>query len=114
MNVSDLIKATQVPEIWGDGWYSIYDAENNYWWVAPIKYFDENGHCPDGWDWEKPEGFSDDDLADFIDEHGCEPNPPRGFSYCMESCIECDTIASFERQKEAFEKAGYTIKDFTF
>lgn len=111
---ADLIKATQVPEIWGDGWYAMYDKDDNHWWVAPIKYFDEHGHCPDGWDWDRPEGMDDDEFDDFVDEFGCEPNPPKGFTYCMECCISCKTIMSFEQQKEAFEKAGYTIKDFTF
>jgi len=102
----------QIPEIWGDGWYAMYDKDENHWWVAPIKYFDEHGHCPDGWDWEPPEGMDDDEFDDFVDEFGCEPNPPKGFRYCMECCISCKTIMSFEQQKEAFEKAGYVIKDF--
>jgi hypothetical protein len=108
----DLAKPTvqQVPEIWGDGWYALYDKESDYWWVAPIKYFDEHGHCPDGWEWDKPDNMSDEEFDDFVDEFGCTPIQPKGFNYCMESCITCNTDATYEYQKECFEKAGYTVR----
>ena len=93
--------------IWGDGWYALYDDGN--WNLAPIKYFDEHGHCPDGWEWEKPEGFTDDEFEDFVDEHGCEPRVPKGFSYCMESCIEAIGM-SFEEQKQTLTEAGFLVR----
>ena len=117
-DITDLIKrikarpsVEQVPEIWGDRWYAMYDKENDYWWVAPIKFFDEHGHCPDGWEWDRPYGLSDDEFDDFLDEFGCEPNPPKGFSYCMESCLRCTTGKTYEDQKASFEKAGYIVRD---
>lgn len=100
--------------IWGGGWYAIYDKKNNYWWVAPIDFFDKHQHCPDGWDWDMPAGMSEEEFEDFIDENGCEPNAPSGFSYCMEACIKCNTEMIYEYQEQAFTDAGFTIKEFKF
>lgn len=98
------------PYIWGDGWYAIPDlGGENAWCLAPIKFFDENGHCPDGWEWETPEGLSNEELDEFIDEHGCEPEIPKEFSYCMESKIECVKEISMEEQKQILKDFGYVV-----
>lgn len=98
------------PYIWGDGWYAIPDMDHeNNWCLAPIKFFDEKGYCPDGWDWEKPEGLSDDEFSDFIDEHGCEPEIPNMFGYCMELTIECYEKISMEEQKQILKDFGYVV-----
>lgn len=101
----------QNPIIWGDGWYAIPDNSNDEltWPVSPKKYFDKTGYCPDGWEGDIPEGWTVDELNNFIDKHGCEPNPPEGFSYCMETTMKCTKDWSFERQKEALIEAGYII-----
>ena len=97
------------PYIWGDGWYAIPDIDYKNWSLAPIKFFDEKGYCPDGWEWEKPEGLSNDELDDFIDEHGCEPEIPSPFAYCMESTIECRKKISKQEQKQILKEFGYTV-----
>jgi hypothetical protein len=98
------------PYIWGEGWYAIPDCEKeNCWCLAPIKFFDEKGHCPDGWDWEKPEVLSDDEFSDFVDEYGCEPEIPNMFNYCMESTIECCEKISMEQQKQTLKDFGYVV-----
>ena len=105
----------QNPIIWGKGWYAIYDDEDDYWCVAPIEFFDKYHHCSDGWEWDKPEGMSDDEFNKFVKENGCEPNPPKGFSYCMESCIRCDIDnMSYKYQELEFINAGFTIKKWRF
>lgn len=98
------------PYIWGGGWYAIPDRDGeNAWCLAPIKFFDENGHCPDGWEWETPEGLSNEELNEFIDEHGCEPEIPKEFSYCMESTIECVKEIPMEKQKQILKDFGYVV-----
>ena len=109
-----MIPETQNQFIWGDGWYAIYDKEHNYWWVSPITFFEKHHHCPDGWEWEEPPNMTDDEFEEFIDEYGCEPTPPKGFSYCMESCISCNTDISYEDQEKAFVEAGFKIKEYKF
>jgi len=100
----------QDPIIWGDGWYAIYsntDLEGeDLWWVSPKKYFEEYGICPDGWEWEIPEGMTTDELDDFIDLYGYEPNAPEGFSYCMESCLICDKDWDVNKQKDVLKQGG--------
>ena len=98
------------PYIWGSGWYAIPDRDGeNAWCLAPIKFFDEMGHCPDGWEWETPEGLSNEELNEFIDEHGCEPEIPKEFSYCMESTIECVKEIPMEEQKQILKDFGYVV-----
>jgi hypothetical protein len=101
------------PYIWGGGWYAIPDTDEefreNYWSLAPIKFFDEKGHRPDGWEWEKPEGLSNEEFDKFIDEYGCDPEIPDEFSYCMESTIECNKKISMEEQKQILKDFGYTV-----
>ena len=109
------IPPLQDPVIWGKGWYAIYDEDEDNWSVAPIDFFDKYEHCPDGWEWEKPEGFTKEEFDEFVEVNGCEPNPPKGFSFCMEMCIQCnDSDLSYEGQEETFINAGYTIKEYTF
>jgi uncharacterized protein YlaI len=118
--ISELIQPVKIkpethPLIWGDGWYAILDDNEDFqdeyhrWWIAPKKFFDEKGHCSDGWEWETPEGMDSDDLEEFINKHGCEPIPPEGFSYCMESCLEGYKNISLEEQKDRLKKAGFIL-----
>lgn len=109
------IPPKQDPVIWGKGWYAIYDKDEDNWSVAPIDFFDKYEHCPDGWEWEIPEGFTEEEFDEFVETNGCEPTPPRGFSFCMEMCIRCnDSDWSYKEQESAFINAGYTIKEYTF
>jgi hypothetical protein len=108
----------QNPIIWGNGWYAIYEEEEEeddygIWYVAPKDFFDEHGRCPDGWEWDRPEGMTDEEFEDFIDEYGCEPNPPEGFSYCIESGFSCNTNITLEKQKEILRDAGFTVNNVT-
>ena len=109
------IEIKQHSLIWGDGWYAILDDSEDFqdeyyrWWIAPKKFFDEKGHCSDGWEWETPEGMDSDDLEEFIDEHGCEPNSPEGFSYCMESCLQGSKNLSLEEQKRILKENGFIL-----
>lgn len=110
-NLVNSYKIEQNPIIWGDGWYAMlseYDNDN-IWYVAPKKFFEEKGHCPDGWDWEIPEGMDSDDLENFIDENGCEPNPPKGFQYCIESGMSCVEDWTLEEQKNKLREAGFIV-----
>lgn len=117
MYVESLKKQTQKkdvnnthPYIWGGGWYAIPDMDGeNHWSLAPVKFFDEKGRCPGGWEWETPEGLSSEEFHEFIDEHGCEPEIPKGFRYCMESTIECNKKISMEEQKQILKDFGYTV-----
>ena len=106
------------PLIWHKGWYAIYDDDNkNYqdeyhrWWVAPIEYFNEKGYCAGGWEWEKPEQFKNDEEAfeQFIEDYGFEPDAPKGFSYCMESCLEGPKNKTKEEQKQILKDFGFTV-----
>jgi len=98
--------------IWGKGWYAIYVKDQYHWDVSPIEFFDKHEHCPDGWEWDIPEGMTEEDLEEFVDEHGCEPTAPEGFDYCMESTFEAKSSMSYEDQKKAVEKAGFVIKEY--
>lgn len=101
---------TTHPYIWGEGWYALkHHYDTKIWWLAPIKFFDEHGYCPDGWEWDRPEGMSADDLENFIDDYGFEPKIPKQFVYCMESAIKCTEDLNQEEQKEILKKFGYTV-----
>jgi hypothetical protein len=103
----------QHPLIWGDGWYSIFikdeDEDNGIWYVSPKKFFEEKGYCPDGWEQEIPEEMDEDELEDFIDEFGYEPNAPEGFFYCIESGMRCDKDWSIDEQRNVLRKAGFIV-----
>lgn len=99
------------PYIWGKGWYAIPDIDNeneNLWFLSPIEYFDKHGHCPNGWEWEKP-NVSDEEFEEFVDKHGYEPIIPEEFSYCMESAIECVEMLTKEQQKQILRDFGFTV-----
>jgi hypothetical protein len=100
------------PYIWGDGWYAIPDPDDgDSWCLAPKEYFLKYGFCADGWEWEIPDGMDADDLDDFIDIYGCEPQIPHPFRYCCESTICCDKDLSFEEQKELLRDFGFIVDD---
>lgn len=102
------------PYIWQNGWYAILndDSEENdvQWWVAPKDHFDERGYCSDGWEWKIPTALRKEGrLDEFIEEYGCEPNIPKGFVYCMESCIEGPSNKSVEEQRQILKDFGFTV-----
>lgn len=100
----------QNPLIWGDGWYAIQHDANDCWYLAPKKFFDELGHCPDGWEWDIPEGMDDEEFDEYVDEYGCEPEIPDEFRYCAEVCISCtDEDLSIEEQKEILKNSGFIV-----
>lgn len=116
LSVENKIEVKQNPLIWGDGWYAMLigniDPDDTIWYVSPKKFFEENGYCPDGWEWEKPEEIKEmdeDEFEEFIDQNGCEPNAPNGFQYCIESGMSGDENWTLEEQKNKLREAGFIV-----
>lgn len=98
------------PRIWGEGWYAIFDNEcEPSWFVSPKKFFEETGRCPDGWEWDRPEGMTNEEFNEFVDEVGYEPKAPRGFYYGMESCLTCNEEWSLQKQKKILKDNGFLV-----
>jgi hypothetical protein len=97
--------------IWGSGWYAIADDElENRWFLAPIEFFKKNGYCPDGY--EYLDTLTDEQIDDLEEQCiGPDPNYPKGFYECMESCIRYSEGMDMEQQRQLLKASGFTVDD---
>lgn len=69
-------------------WYAIYKIDDECWYLAPKKHFDEHGHC--SYEFE-------------------EPKIPHQFHYCMESCIKTCKNITVKEQKNILQNFGFIV-----
>lgn len=92
-------------QIWGIGWYAIYDEEYDGYFLSPIDFYEKHGYCPDG-----PKFIEmTDEIEDFLNRY-CDGDTncilPPNFESVMESFVVYKGDGDPNKELEEF---GFTI-----